>query len=110
MTFPDVRGPQTSVLCGGGQIGFDLPILGGLVEQFLQKRPAPAAAGTRAKTFAQLAYAPGPLHSNKIHYLPPRDVKAKAKFFVHFHRSPRTGRDGPGTGDSPPAARRHSGE
>jgi hypothetical protein len=56
----------------------------GLVEQTLEKRPAPTAAGPSAEAFAQLAYTPRTLDPQEVDHLPLGHMKTEAQLIVEL--------------------------
>ena len=68
-----------------------------LIEEPLQERPAPAAAGPRAKTLAQLSHAADLFHPDEIHHFPLGDSETKADFVVKIHGYPTPGSGQSGT-------------
>ena len=84
--FVDVAAAELGVFGGGGKVFGRLAAGDRLLEQLLQKRPAPAAAGPRAETVAELR---GPfrlLHAEVVDHLPLGDVKAETEFFIQVQR------------------------
>ena len=59
-----------------------------LIEEPLQEGPAPAAAGPRTKTLAQLSHAADLFHTDKVHHLPLADPETEADFVVKIHGYP----------------------
>lgn len=77
--------PQSRVLRLIRQLGDDLAACFRLIEQLLQKRPAPATTRPRAKAIGKLPHALRFLDSQVVHHLALRDMKAKAQFVVGLH-------------------------
>ena len=75
------------VLADVGQFRRGFRSLLGRVEQLLQVRTAPTAAGARAKALAHLTRPLRLVHPQKVEHLSLGDVKAQAKFVVKFHWS-----------------------
>src|SRR5690349_10822649 len=83
--FANVLRTEPRVILGRRQTLGDLAAGDGLIEQLLQKRPAPAAAGPRAEAFTELRSPLGLLDANKVDHLALGDVKAEAELVVQFH-------------------------
>lgn len=95
LTAGDIRGPLSGVFCRcqliegilgrGPACGTTAPCGQFGPENLLQKRNAPAAAGSRPAAQRQLAGHLGRMQPHPIHQFPPRDMETVTDFVIQVH-------------------------